>query len=67
MNSLLSFEILDHEASSLFSVDESTGALRVTTDRLDHETKPLYRFSVRVSDRGSPRYSFGISPAKCLS
>ena len=33
VNSLLYFEILDHQASGVFSIDESTGALRVTTDR----------------------------------
>ena len=33
VNSLLYFEILDHQASRVFSIDESTGALRVTTDR----------------------------------
>ena len=38
VNSLLYFEILDHQASRVFSIDESTGALRVTTDRYFRKT-----------------------------
>ena len=56
VNSLLFFEILDHEAAKFFAIDESTGAIR-TTDQLDYETKEEFEFQVRVSDRGSPRLS----------
>ena len=50
VNSLLYFEILDHQASRVFSIDESTGALRVTTDRYLRKThqnvrQSMYTFS----------------------
>ena len=56
INSLLSYQILEDRAKKFFAIDESTGALRTLT-ALDYEDQSVFKFSVRVSDRGSPSLS----------
>jgi protocadherin Fat 1/2/3 len=56
VNSLLSYEILEERAKKFFAIDESTGALRSIT-ALDYEEQKIFKFNVRVSDRGSPSLS----------
>lgn len=54
INALLSYEILDAEAKQYFAIDEATGALR-TISSMDYESNTMFKFEVRVSDRGVPR------------
>lgn len=56
------FEILEPDAAALFRLDPTTGALR-TAARLDYEHAAEHRFTVRVSDAGSPRLSAHASAA----
>ncbi|XP_078459193.1 protocadherin Fat 1-like isoform X2 [Lampetra planeri] len=55
-NSLLVYQIVEHEAQTYFSIDSSTGAIKMIKV-LDHEKTPEFHFQVRVSDSGSPKLS----------
>uniref|UniRef100_S4RWC7 Cadherin domain-containing protein n=1 Tax=Petromyzon marinus TaxID=7757 RepID=S4RWC7_PETMA len=55
-NSLLVYQIVEHEAQTYFSIDSSTGAIKMIKV-LDYEKTPEFHFQVRVSDSGSPKLS----------
>ena len=60
-NALLTYTIIEPEASEVFTIDPTTGAIRTQTS-VDHEEAATYTFHVQVRDHGSPSYT-AIAPA----
>ncbi|XP_052121154.1 fat-like cadherin-related tumor suppressor homolog isoform X3 [Frankliniella occidentalis] len=54
LNALLHYDIVENLPRKYFHIDSNTGAIR-TVNLLDYETMPVFKFHVRVSDRGKPR------------
>ncbi|XP_043918442.1 protocadherin Fat 1 [Protopterus annectens] len=53
-NAILVYQIVEPSARNYFTIDSSTGAIRIVTP-LDYEQKSVYHFTVQVHDMGSPR------------
>ncbi|XP_062837544.1 protocadherin Fat 1 isoform X2 [Anolis carolinensis] len=53
-NALLVYQIVEPSVHKYFTIDSSTGAIR-TVMSLDYEERNTFRFSVQVSDMGTPR------------
>ncbi|KAM4677968.1 protocadherin Fat 2 [Discoglossus pictus] len=61
-NALLTYQILDPEALTLFKIDPSMGTL-ITVADFDYEKNTAYHFNVYVHDGGMPSL-FASKPAK---
>lgn len=53
-NAMLIYQIVEPFAHNYFTIDSSTGAIKITT-ALDYEQRSVFRFTVQVHDLGMPR------------